>query len=54
MKYAWYDNNVLIPGTDDLVVVQKQFSKPGTHVFKLTVTDPADLSDTSATQAITC
>lgn len=54
LKYAWYDNGVPIAGTDDLVVVQKQFTKPGTHVFTLKVTDPASLSETSAPQTITC
>lgn len=53
LKYTWYDNDVPIAGTEDRVVVQQQFAKT-THVFKLEVTDPAELSDTFTAPPITC
>ena len=54
LKYEWFDNDVPIPGTDDLVVVQKAFTTGITHTFKLKVTDPAALDDTSAPQSLPC
>jgi hypothetical protein len=53
LTYRWFDAGVLLPATDDRVVVQASLA-PGTHTLTLRVEDPAGLFSVSDPQTYVC